>query len=148
VKCGARWVVDCSVGGGDGKRSKTGPDGTQVLWDGRERITKRARGSCTLQYEEQIGRRQEQQQQQQQQKICWGSERRRGELEMQSRLEMTAEAGALSRYQKPIWTAGLQCVVLPWITPSGGRQAAVRTEDGGRWENDSLMGRVHVLGTK
>jgi hypothetical protein len=43
---------------------------------------------------------------------------------------MTAEAGALDRYREPIWTAGLQCVVLPWITPSGGRQAAVRMECG------------------
>jgi hypothetical protein len=99
-----------------------------------------------LQSEEDIGRRQ--QRQQKKQKICWDPERRREELERQSRLEMTAEAGALSRYQKPIWTAGLQCVVLPWITPSGGRQAAVRTEDGGGWENDSLMGWVHVLGMK
>jgi hypothetical protein len=53
--------VDYSVGDGDGRRSKTGSDGTQVLqvWDGRGRITKkRARGSCTLQFEEEIGRRQ------------------------------------------------------------------------------------------
>jgi hypothetical protein len=53
----------------------------------------------------------------------------------QSRLlAMTAEAGALDRYRKPIWTAGLQGVVLPWImpwiTPSGGRLAAVRMESG------------------
>ncbi len=31
------------------------------------------------------------------------------------------EAGALDRYREPIWTAGLQSVVLPWITPSGRR---------------------------
>jgi hypothetical protein len=44
---------------------------------------------------------------------------------------MMTEAGALDRYREPIWTAGLQSVVLPWITPwEGGLRAAVRMEDG------------------
>lgn len=40
---------------------------------------------------------------------------------------MIAEAGALDRYREPILTAELQCVVLPWITPSDRKAAVIRT---------------------
>lgn len=40
------------------------------------------------------------------------------------------EEGAFGRYREPIGTAVVRCVVLPWITPSEGRQAAVQTEGG------------------
>ncbi|KAH6843174.1 hypothetical protein B0I37DRAFT_383899 [Chaetomium sp. MPI-CAGE-AT-0009] len=59
--------------------------------------------------------------------------------ERQSRLVMMmmmARAGALGRSREPIWTADLQCVVLPWITPSGGRQAVVRM--GGDLEDNTV----------
>lgn len=54
----------------------------------------------------------------------------RKQQSQQLRPVKTAEAGALGRFREPILTAGLQCVVLPWITPSEGRRAAVRMEGG------------------
>ncbi|KAK4190903.1 hypothetical protein QBC35DRAFT_471279 [Podospora australis] len=41
---------------------------------------------------------------------------RKGERE---ELEEAGEDFAMDRYREPIWTAGLQSVVLPWITPWG-----------------------------
>jgi len=78
-----------------------------------ERVRVGAEGSCTLQFLK-ADRRQEPQSKA---RICWQRGCGMEELGRQSRLEVTAEAGALGRYQKPIWTAGLQYVVLPWITP-------------------------------
>ena len=60
-------------------------------------------------------------------------EERALQVQQQFRFVKTAEAeaGALGRYREPILTADLQCVVLPWITPSRGRRAEVRMEGGG-----------------
>lgn len=49
----------------------------------------------------------------------------------------------MDRYREPIWTACFQSVVLPWITPSEGRQAAA-DRMGGALDaiNDSFMGQA------
>lgn len=87
---------------------------------------------------EKFGGRQEQQQlavwrkralQEEQQEDTWRELQRQQQFRFVKSAE--AEAGALGRYREPILTAGLQCVVLPWITPSGGRRAEVRMEGGG-----------------
>lgn len=51
VKCGVRWVSIIRLEDRDGKRSRTGSDGTQVLWEGRGRISRNERGGvvpCSL----------------------------------------------------------------------------------------------------